>query len=60
MPGFEIIYPIGAALLLAAIVYAYLQSRGRTSSEKRATDAATRREYKDEEEDRQSRDHLSP
>ncbi len=52
MFGFEIVYPLGAALVLAALAYGVLRTRGRTRAEKQRTEEATRREYRAEDADR--------
>jgi hypothetical protein len=43
--GFEIVYPIGAALLLAALIWGVTRSRRRTRAEKEAGDRKTRELY---------------
>jgi hypothetical protein len=43
--GIELAYGFGAALLLAALIWGTMRYRQRSSAQKSATDAATRRLY---------------
>lgn len=57
--AWEIVYPVGALLLLLAIVWGVMQSKRRSPREKKITEMATRELYKNPDRyERETRDAL--